>query len=227
MQPTKRLLFVPILATTFLFAGCQTHRPYGPLGSRVDASFLQHASTADRALVTEANRAHDTAHEGMMAAQHEVSESEGQLAIGQKTLNVANAELERAKVTARVNADEASASAVAEQTRGVRTAEAEVLGHTLDIGVAKHRLSVAEQKCSLALAKVDLEAAKAVVATGRTDVGQFEVADFEREVRAEEADVKVAEVRLEQATRDAKASKAARAAENKTLAERDEAKSGG
>jgi hypothetical protein len=215
MKITNTFLFIPMLATTLLLTGCQTNRPYGPLGSRVDSSLLQYASADDRAHVTEAHRVHDTAREGLLTAQREVSEAEGRLAIGQETREVANAELERARVTATVKADSASATVVRDQVQAVRTADGEVFAQRLDIDVAKHRLTVAEGKCNVALAKVDLEAAKAVVATDRTDVRQIKVADFERAVRDEEADMKVAEVRLEQAMRDATAGKAAREEEDK------------
>lgn len=227
MQFTKKLLFVPALATTLLFAGCHTTSAHGPLGSRIDSSLLQYASTADRAQVAEANRAHDAANNELLNAQREVSDAEGRVAVAEKSLDVAKAELDRARTSAKIEADGSGAAAVREQVQGVRNAEAELLARKLDVDVAEHHVAVAQQKCDLALANVDLEAAKAVVATERTDVRHIEVADFERAVRAEEADLKVAEVRLEQATRDAKAGKAAREERNKELAARDEGRSGG
>lgn len=223
----KKFLFVPILAGSLLFGGCHTTSAHGPLGTRVDETLLQYASTSDRAKVADAQHAHDAMHQELLTAQREVSDAKGKLAVADESLTVAKAEFDRARVAAEVDASGKGAEDVRARRQAVRDAEAEVLARKLDIDVAEHKVEVAQQKCDLALAKVDLAAAEAVAATERKDAQKVVVADFERAVRAEEADVKVAEVRLEQAQRDAEAGMEARQQRNRELAERDEQRAGG
>jgi hypothetical protein len=88
---------------------------------------------------------------------------------------------------------------------GVHAAEAALRVRDAEIAVAEHDLRLAREREQLARAKVDLAAAEAVAGVDRPECRGIDVADFEREVRAEAADVQVAQVRRDEAVREVKA----------------------
>ncbi|MEO6595878.1 MAG: hypothetical protein ABIP94_14090, partial [Planctomycetota bacterium] len=202
-------LTIPLLLSTLSLSACHTMRP---VGERVDASLLQYADANKRNDVAKARSAADEASDSVAVAKRKISEAKGNHVVAEKELEVARARHEKVRSELAVaGRPEDESEAMTQARQDVHAAECALRVREAEIRVAEHELRAAQERHELARARVDLAAAEAVASVDRAECRNIDVADFERRVRAEEADVKVAEVRLEEATRDVEARRAATA----------------
>lgn len=198
----KILCLSALLCSTLGFAACHTARP---MGQRVDASLLQYVDEGQRSDVNKARSEADNAHDQLAIAERKLTESKGRLEIAEKELQVTKAQQDKTRTEVAVERGDDAKSSLSDARQGVQTAEAEVRVREAEIRVADHEVRVAREQDELARARIDLAAARAVAGVDRPECRRIDVAGFERMVRAEEADVQVAQVRLEEAMREAEA----------------------
>jgi len=207
-------LIVPVVfCSTLLFGACHSGPP---LGQRVDAALLQYVEEGDRAQVATVRVEADEARDQVAITERQLAEAKGRLRVAEKQLVVTKAMHDRVKAEIAVDGEPAAESAALRESRDVvRAAEADVRVCEAEIRVAEHRVRLARETQQLAQANVDLVAAKAVAAVDRPECRGIDVSGFERKVRAEEADVQVAKVRLEEAEREVTARREAGSADQR------------
>jgi hypothetical protein len=192
---------VPVVfCSTLLFGACHSGPP---LGQRVDAALLRYVGEGDRAQVAAVRVEADEARDRVAATERQLAEAKGRLRVAERQLVVTKAVHDRVKAEIAVAGEPAAESAALRDSRDVvRAAEADVRVREAEIRVAEHRVRLARERQQLAQANVDLVAAEAVAAVDRPECRGIDVPGFERKVWAEEPDVQVAEVRLEEAERE-------------------------
>ncbi len=223
MIHARLFLIAPVLlvSSCALFSKRSSDTPDQPvMANHIDNSMLQHVSPGDRADITEARKAADAARDAYSAAKAESIQTTDRRKVCSQELEIARAEQKRAEAV-QTAAQNGSEEELNDAKQGV--AEAKTLVTSVQSRIelrdvqVEHAAGIEELKLKeneLAQARVELAAARAVKRLNRPESKSVDVAAYERQVRKQQEEVKLAEVRADALHGEVKA---ARMAYDKTV----------
>lgn len=206
MIQRRLFLLAPLLlaSSCSLFSRRSSDTPDQPvLSNHVDNSMLQHVSAADRAGITEARKAADSARDAYSASKADTLRAQDQRKVCAQELEIAEAEQKRAEAVQAVAQNgtedelDAARQGVAEAKALVTSVESRILLRDRQVEYAKGAEDLKEKENELAQAQVELTSARAVKRLDRPESKSLDLGLYERQVRAHQEEVKLAEVHAE------------------------------
>jgi hypothetical protein len=210
------ILIAPISLFTLAFLpACQSgrHSNDAMLDERIDDSMLVNVSKSDRGDIDDSREAADRARDAYAAAKVETQRATDRRRLADRDLDVAQAQIKRADEAValaqhgtqedlerahQARADAGSVAAAARTRIELRERQ---------VSYAKRYEDLKEQVNDLAQAKVEAVKAHAVAKLDRPESHRIDVTAFEQQVRKEQEEVDVAQVKLDAAKKEVAASR--------------------